>query len=62
MVKIQRNFVGLASVSVGKKLNSARNPIFFKNRISLTLKKMLNNKKITIYAKTIPNSIGISAV
>jgi len=31
MVKIHRNFVGLASVSVGKKFNSARNPIFGKN-------------------------------
>ena len=58
MVKIHRNLVGLASVFCWLEIFSARNPIFGKNRISLMLKKMLNNKKLAIYAKTIPNSIG----
>jgi len=31
MVKIHRNFVGLAAFFVDKKFNSARNPIFRKN-------------------------------
>jgi len=48
----------IASVSVGKKINEARNPIFSKNRISLTLEKMLNNNILAIYAKTVPFTIG----